>query len=121
MKNVIEKQDCNKCGKMDKSGVCCKPGLCIYVDKLADGHVRQKEYSIDPQIAEKLGEKGYLSLINEMDIAKNKTIMRKNPVLSKIITMMVGGTTRKKLLALGYSYHMIRKASELWADIKDVK
>lgn len=36
-KAYVEAQDCRQCAKRDENGGCTKPGLCIYVDRLADG------------------------------------------------------------------------------------
>jgi hypothetical protein len=120
-KSVIEAQDCRLCPKRDESGNCTRPGVCIYVDKLADGESRMKESSIDPQLAERLGETRYLSHVNKMDIARYRDIFGKNPKLSKIITLLIAKVPWKTIEEnLHVSMHTIVKANKLWQEMKEM-
>jgi len=120
MRDIIEAQDCRNCQKRDDSGGCTKPGLCIYVDKLADGTRRMKEDCIDPQKAERLGESGYLSMIEKMDIVKRKRIFEAQPVMSKIITLLVAGATYSDIeKALHVHRRTISKAKKMWMEMRE--
>ena len=120
-KLMVEAQDCRLCPKRDENGNCTKPGVCIYVDKLADGDNRMREDTIDPQIAERLGETRYLSLVNKMDIARYRDIFRKNPELSKIITLLITKVPWKTIEEnLRVSRHTVVKANKLWQEMKDM-
>lgn len=120
-KLMVEAQDCRLCPKRDENGNCTRPGVCIYVDKLADGDNRMREDTIDPQIAERLGETRYLSLVNKMDIARYREIFRNNPKLSKIITLLIAKVPWKTIEEnLHVSSHTIDKANKLWQEMKDM-
>lgn len=120
MKNFIEAQDCSKCQKRDLNGGCTRPGVCIYVDMLAGpGETRMRENALDPQIAERMGEKGYLSLTNKMDIARAREVFKKHPEMVNIITMLVQGKTYKQISkTLGVHPRTISKASGVWEGLK---
>ena len=120
MKAYVEAQDCRNCNKRDEHGGCTKPGLCIYVDKLADGETRMRENTMDPQIAERIGERGYLSLIDKMDIAKRRKIFKDQPIMSRIITMLVAGATYSDIeKALHVHRRTISKAKKLWKEMQE--
>ena len=120
MKAYVEAQDCRNCKKRDEHGGCTKPGLCIYVDKLADGETRMRENTMDPQIAERIGERGYLSLIDKMDIAKRRKIFKDQPIMSRIITMLVAGATYSDIeKALHVHRRTISKAKKLWKEMQE--
>jgi hypothetical protein len=119
-KAYVEAQDCRNCKKRDEHGGCTKPGLCIYVDKLADGETRMRENTIDPQIAERIGERGYLNLVDRMDIARRKKIFDKNPKMKDIITMLVAKVPWKDIeAALHVSRTTVTKANKLWHEMQE--
>ena len=120
MRDMIEAQDCRACAKRDDSGGCTKPGLCIYVDKLADGTRRMKEDCIDPQKAERLGESSYLSMVEKLDIAKRKRIFKTQPILKDIITLLIAGATYSDIeKALHVHRRTISKAKKMWMEMKE--
>ncbi|MEN6317872.1 MAG: hypothetical protein ABFD82_03810 [Syntrophaceae bacterium] len=122
MKGFVAVQDCSKCPKRDDRGDCCKPGPCIWVDAYADGDTPLRESPIDPIIAERKGEKGYLNLVEKMDIARYKKLFKANPIMSKIITMLVAGATYSDIeMSLHVHRRTISKAKKLWLEMKEDK
>lgn len=118
-KAYVEAQDCRNCRKHDEHGGCIKPGMCIYVDRLADGNTRIRENTIDPRVSERMGEGGYLSCVEKMDITRRKKIFDKNPVMSKIITMLIAKVPWKDIeSSLHVSRHTVSKAKRLWQEMK---
>jgi hypothetical protein len=118
-KAYVEAQDCRRCPKWDSKGDCTGPGLCIYQNLFADGETRMRENTIDPQIAERIGERGYLSLIDKMDIARRKKIFDKNPKMKDIITMLVAKVPWKDIeAALHVSRTTVTKANKLWQEMQ---
>jgi hypothetical protein len=112
-------QDCGKCPKRDRKGDCQRPGPCIYVEQIANGNTRLKETTVDALRLEKIGEGKYLSVVEQMDVMEYRRIFKSNPKLSKIITMIVGGASRREIVAAGYSERTVNKARKLWKEARE--